>query len=144
MRKYLGGVMICCLFVLNGCALYTSKPVTDAANSGKLVVGMSPDEARKVLGSADEVAKQIINEHDIKEVWIYYEYDPNIRSCSLACMSCSRDLFVPLKAKLKYVIFHNEKLIGWNLPDPFVDDLLLQEREQIEETGQMQRMEEKE
>ncbi len=107
------------LVILNGCALYSSKPVTDAVNQGEIEIGMSSREAREILGSADEVAKQTMPGGKTREVWTYYEYGPNLRGCTLALFSSCSAPFVPFKAKLQYVIFEDDKLVGWNLPDPF-------------------------
>ena len=105
------------------CAFYTSTPITSAVNEGRLQIGMTTQEVRSVVGNPYRVAKRRISETDTREVWTYKEYhiDP-----TGACLSFGLGPSTPEK---QYLIFQNFKLIGWNLPDPFSPDLIIEKRE---------------
>ncbi len=116
------------LFAFAGCALYRSKPVTDAVNEDRIKIGMSPKEVRWVLGEPDEVAKRKVPGGEDQEVWTYYEYGPNLRGCIIAFFDSCTAAFVPFKPKLQYVVFENNRLVGWNTPNPFQPALQLDEK----------------
>ncbi len=106
-------IVITLLLLLTSCAMYTSMPVTDAVNSNKIRVGMSTIEVKRILGAADAVSKET-TAGGSQEIWRYDEYNPTIRGCALTMISCSSACFVPVKPQPQYVIFENDKLIGWN------------------------------
>ncbi|MDO9514606.1 MAG: hypothetical protein Q7J01_00700 [Syntrophales bacterium] len=118
-------LMIVVLFsaIISSCAFYTSTPITTGVNEGKLQIGMTPQEVRNVIGNPDKVAKRLVSENDIREVWMFKEYslDP-----TGACLSFGLGPSLPEK---QYLIFQNDRLVGWNLPDPFSPDLIIEKRE---------------
>lgn len=118
-------LMIVILFpaIISSCAFYTSTPITSGVNEGKLQIGMTSQEVRNVVGNPYRVAKRFISENDIREVWIFKEYsfDP-----VGACLSFGLG---PSSPEKQYLIFRNDRLIGWNLPDPFSPDLIIEKRE---------------
>ena len=124
MKKILT-IIIVVLFpvIISGCAFLVSTPITSSINKGRLQIGMSPEEVRNVVGNPDNVAKRLINENDIREVWMFKEYpfDPVGATISLG-------LGPPLPEK-QYLVFRNDKLIGWNMPDPFSPDIIIEKRE---------------
>ncbi len=123
MKKILIVLIVLFLAIISGCAFYTSTPITSAVNKGKLQIGMTSQEVRNVVGNPYRVAKRLISENDIREVWTFKEYSFDSVG---ACLSFG---FMPPLPEKQYLVFRNDKLIGWNLPDPFSPDLIIEKRE---------------
>ena len=123
MKKMLIVLIVIFSAIISGCAFYTSTPITSAVNEGRLQIGMTSQEVRNVVGNPYRVAKRLVSENDIREVWTYKEYhiDP-----TGACLSFGLGPSTPEK---QYLVFQNDKLIGWNLPDPFSPDIIIEKRE---------------
>jgi len=106
-------VLITGVFV-HGCGPSYSAFVR-ASTAGTLHVGMTKEEVRVLVGDPDTTAVRELARDDLREVWGY------CRRVSFIARTC-----IPIRAFQyegdDYIIFRGNKVIGWNLPDPFSHD----------------------
>lgn len=67
----------------------------------KLRVGMTKAEVRKVIGDPTGVAGRVLGRMTTRDIWEYQE---------------------EVSGAKHYLVFHNNVLIGWDLPHPFAED----------------------
>ena len=88
----IGGAVQTAFFVKRG-----SRPALFV----KLRIGMSKAEVRKVIGDPTGVAGRVLSRMTTRDLWEYHE---------------------EVSGAKHYLVFHNNLLIGWDLPHPFADD----------------------
>lgn len=121
MKKIIIAILI---MILSSCALYTAKPVTNAINEGKLKIGMTTQEVREVVGNPNKTAVRQVTKDDVREIWTYNETTPDMTGAFL-----SFGMIPSPSLPAYYLVFRNDKLIGWNLPDPLAPDIIIEKRE---------------
>jgi|GEM_PF-2646500 len=112
------------IMIIGSCAFYTSKPVTDAINEGKLKIDMTTREVREVIGNPDKTAVRRVAKDDIREIWTYNETSVDKTGAFLSCGLAPSPSYPAY-----YLVFRNDKLIGWNLPDLLAPDIIIEKRE---------------
>jgi hypothetical protein len=125
-------VVLFCL-LLSGCIglAFQKTGFNDATTKGILTVGITKDEAREKLGPPDKVAARQTR-YDVREVWTYYqtgERDSVHYNAESVLTLGVRSLFPPGATEAHYLVFSDNKLIGWDLPDPYAPDLIVERRE---------------
>ena len=76
----------------------------------RLRPGMTKEEVKTLFGEPTGTTRERVGPDDIREVWVYHI--PRV---------LDRD--TPLYPALHFVVFKNEKALGWDLPDPYRPDL---------------------
>ena len=128
--KVLG--ILFCLF-LSGCIVlaFQKTNFNEATTKGIITVDMTKEEVREKLGDPDKVAMRQ-TQYDVREVWIYYQTGESdkdsYRTGSILTFGVV-SLFPVGSSEAHYLIFSNGKLIGWDLPDPYAPDLIIEKRE---------------
>lgn len=92
---------------------------------------MKKEEVRTLLGQPDRVAARQTRD-DVREVWTYRQTGPDdyrqwlgLSILSFGCVS----LFPVGASEYHHVVFSDGNLIGWDLPDPYAPDLIIEKRE---------------
>lgn len=76
----------------------------------RLQVGMTKEQVVKVLGGPAGVQRNFVGPGDLREVWIYH-------------VPRWVDQDTPLYPATHTVVFRNDKVTGWDLPNPYRPDL---------------------
>lgn len=125
MKKILS---ISLILLIQSCAFYYHKPITNSFNNGKVKTNMTTEEVRKVLGNPSNIGTRRIGD-ETREVWRYNEYTPDGVLIALGILTLGISWLLPPKPSPQYLIFQNDKLVGINLPDPYAPDLIIEKRE---------------
>ncbi len=124
-----------------GCSVsrYSTK-FHDASVNDRIKTGMTKEEIRQVLGTPTDVETRK-NAVDLREVWTYTDHDygrkkyPSDAAAyigwgALTLLSAGiMAIILPPPPSTHYIIFSDEKVIGWDLRDPFAPDLIIEKRE---------------
>jgi hypothetical protein len=134
-------LIIIFLVPILGCsvAMYSTK-FREASVSGIIKTGMTKEEVRLVLGPPMAVqARQTAI--DLREVWTYKDRDYGRKVYGSDAAEYSEwvvlsivslgigAVLLPPPASTHYVVFTDDKVLGWDLPDPFAPDLIIEKRE---------------
>lgn len=129
--KILSVLVMACF--LSACAFIqwsTTPNFNHYSTSGALKPGMKEVEVRTVLGSPKQVAARR-TQFDTRSVWTYKRYyvDPGrYFVIGLATLGLGF-LFSPANTEYHYLVFSDSVLLGWDLPDPYAPDLIIEKRE---------------
>ena len=141
MNRATRALIVIFLFPILGCsvAMYSTK-FREASVNGVIKTGMTKEEVRRVLGPPKAVqARQTAI--DLREVWTYKDrdygrkmYDTDASEYSgwavLTIVSMGFGaVLLPPPASTHYVVFTDDKVLGWDLPDPFAPDPIIEKRE---------------
>lgn len=120
-------------FLLSGCIglAFQKTDFNEATTKGIITVGMTKEEVREKLGPPNKVAARQ-TQYDVREIWIYYQTGQqdkdNYKVGSILTFGLV-SLFPVGANEAHYLVFSNNKLIGWDLPDPYAPDLIIEKRE---------------
>ncbi len=92
---------------------------------------MTKDEVKNLLGNPDRVSARQ-NQYDIREVWTYLQTSEEDKRKHTGLTIGTFGLFgaLPVGAtEHHYIVFSGDKMIGWDLPDPYAPDLIIEKRE---------------
>ena len=100
------------------------------STDGTLKIGIKESEIRKSLGSPHNIAirKTAV---DTRSVWTYREVRPynHIIYNLLGLATFGIFYMVPGVIEDHYLVLSDGVLIGWDLPDPYAPDLIIEKRE---------------
>ena len=120
------------VFLQNSCGLifYKASGFGEASRVGLLNIGMTQDQVKELLGDPDKSASRQIR-NTIREVWKYKETTRrHVRDWLTASVfSLGLWSFVPVGAEVHLLIFSDGAVIGWDLPDPYDPDIIIEKKE---------------
>lgn len=121
MRYIIAFAILILILSQYGCGLVFLKPnhFKSATSSGSLQTSLSKDAVKELLGRPD--SKKVLNSgEDNREVWNYFmtsEEDTH-KWVLFALFSFGMGSFFPIGAtEFHYIIFEDEKVIGWDMRD---------------------------
>jgi hypothetical protein len=111
---------------------------TQATTDGQVRPAMTRDEIRQALGKPSATASRT-TAVDVREVWIYREAHPPWKSADprdrvfYALMGVFTLglwwVLAPATYEEHWVVFSDGRVIGWDLPDPYAPNLIIEKRE---------------
>ena len=133
MSRLIGIVLVGVLLVgaLPGCALYLlgekAHDVTPALVGGQLKAGMSEAEVRSILGAPAKTAMRQ-TATDQRAVWTYRKRALTQGYLAAGLITVGFFYLLPPPFEEHFIIFSNGALVGWDLPDPYAPDLIIEQR----------------
>jgi len=125
-------VFVLC-FSLLSCAygqVLTSTNFNRQSTSGSLKPGMKDSEVRQLLGEPKKVAARKTS-YDTRAVWTYKQYsiEHPISYFLLGVLTFGILWVLPAEEEYHHLVFSDGVLLGWDLPDPYAPDLIIEKRE---------------
>ncbi len=125
-------IFILC-FSLLSCAygqVLTSTDFNRQSTSGSLQPGMKDSEVKQLLGEPRKVAARKTNS-DTRAVWTYKQYylEHPISYFFGGVLTLGIRWVLPADEEYHHLVFSDGTLIGWDLPDPYAPDLIIEKRE---------------
>ena len=120
-------------FSLLSCAygqVLTSTNFNRQSTSGSLLPGMKDSEVRQLLGKPRKVAARKTTS-DTRAVWTYKQYylEHSISYFLGGFFTFGMLWILPADQEYHYLVFSDGTLIGWDLPDPYAPNLIIEKRE---------------
>jgi len=121
--------------------MYSTK-FRDTSTGGTLKVGMTAEAVRTLLGIPIEVRSRQTG-RDLREVWTYVDRyfggkyneddrgggETEARAFVTGLTLGLAVILMPPPTHTHYLVFSDGKIIGWDLPDPYAPDLIIEKRE---------------
>lgn len=125
-------IFIICVSLVS-CAysqILTGTDFNSYTTSGSIQPGMKEDEVRQLLGKPRRVAARKTN-FDTRSVWTYKQYylEHPIPYFIVGVLTIGISWILPARQEYHYLVFSDGRLIGWDLPDPYAPDLIIEKRE---------------
>lgn len=133
-------VIILSLSFVCGCsvAMYATE-FRDAANTGKIQIGMKKDDVRKLLGTPQDVSTRQLKD-GIREVWVYRDRNFKGRNSedrsdreawqfATAFTLGVAAIFMFPPTDSHYLVLRDGEVIGWDMTDIDAPDLIFEKRE---------------
>ncbi len=76
----------------------------------RLRLGMTKEQVTQALGAPNGIQRNFLGPDDLREVWVYH-------------VPRWVDQDTPLYPATHAVVFRNDRVIGWDLPNPYRPDL---------------------
>lgn len=111
MRRAVLAAVVALAVLGDGCAVFqfgrSSLPLD------RLRLGMTKEQVTQALGGPAGIQRNWAGQGDLREVWVYHVF-----------RRFNQD--TPLYPDTHTVIFRNDKVVGWDMPNPYRPDLLEQ------------------
>lgn len=125
-------LIVLCGF-LTSCAygqVAMSTKFNEHTTSGHIRPGINADEVTRILGKPRKVASRK-TQADIRSVWAYREYriEHPVGFFFIGLVTLGMGFLFPATPEDHYMVFSDSTLIGWDIPDPYAPDLIIEKRE---------------
>ena len=124
--------------ILSSCAYYrafspSNPKFKQHSTSGSLKTGMTEEEIKGLFGNPNKIGERK-TVYDIRAVWTYKQYQlwgPAGQLLYLTGCTITFGLIclLPGPTEYHYLVLSDGILIGWDIPDPYAPDLIVERRE---------------
>ncbi len=129
-RNYIVLFTICsltfsCAFIQTGLSTNFNRYST----SGRIQPGMSDHEVRKLIGSPKKVASLKLKT-DTRSLWTYKQrtLENPVSYFFFGIITFGIAFLYPAQTEYHYLVFSDNILVGWDMPDPYAPDLIIEKR----------------